>query len=466
METLNLSDTHHRNHSAAPRIACSPLSVSTPCCHPYAGKEANLRASSHKSVSILQIGAFPHDEHFIKGGVEASIYGLSKTLLARHDVRTVQAVSVPDPHIASDTHKTVDGIPVWFPKAPGKGNISGLKRLPDILRHIRAINPDVIHLHGGTPVVFALLSYLRARSGIPIVYTLHGILAKETALQYDKRRTLQNRFQQYLYTFGERLALHSSKHTIIDTHYVARELLQLHPSARRDYITIPQGTFMNELAPFRRTDRQAAKTIVSVGVFSPRKSQHLLVEAFAKVYTALPDARLRLIGIAHNLPYLKQVKDTITRLGLDGVVSLETDQPRPAVLQALADARFFALHSEEESQGIALCEAMACGLPVVSTTAGGIPDVVPDGVAGLLSPYGDVDTFAQNLQRLFDNATLTRFSASALQRGQAFGWDSIAEQVYEVYRLAGMRSVHLPPELVHQRMPFGNTRAEEDAVLL
>ena len=92
------------------------------------------------------------------------------------------------------------------------------------------------------------------------------------------------------------------------------------------------------------------------------------------------------------------------------------------------------MHSQEESQGIVFAEAMAVGLPVVSTKVGGIPYVVSHGETGLLAEYEDVEAFAINMSMLLqNNALYDLMSKNGKIDSKNYLWDSIAKRIIDVY---------------------------------
>jgi glycosyltransferase involved in cell wall biosynthesis len=92
----------------------------------------------------------------------------------------------------------------------------------------------------------------------------------------------------------------------------------------------------------------------------------------------------------------------------------------------------FCLPSEQEGFGIVFLEAMASGLPVVSTTAAAIPEVVLDGQTGLLVPPRDVPALAEALLRLLgDPALVARLRAGGRQHVRRFSWEQVADRFLE-----------------------------------
>jgi starch synthase len=115
--------------------------------------------------------------------------------------------------------------------------------------------------------------------------------------------------------------------------------------------------------------------------------------------------------------------------------------PRPAVVQLLSHASVFVCPSVYEPLGIVNLEAMACGTAVVASAVGGIPEVVEDGVTGLLVPHreGHAEEFeaglAQALDRVLgDPAAAERMGEAGRERAETeFGWDTVARRTAELY---------------------------------
>jgi glycosyltransferase involved in cell wall biosynthesis len=389
-------------------------------------------------VHVLQIGSYPMDKECIVGGVEASVYGVATSLVGTPHHHQVTVLTPPEKHyddrVQHVSFEDTALLTVHHLNLQGKGYASGIKRLPLAMKKIKEIQPDVIHMHGAGPFVYILLCLLKVWTRYPIIYTVHGILHKETRDRYAKKPSLKAWIQCQLYSMGERISIMAANHVIVDTPLVVDGLKRHMSLDTVQMSVIPQGIFLHELEPYRTTHPQTSNTIVSLGVISPRKGYHHLISAFKKLSEQVPLAQLTIMGICRDEGYYTQLYEQITALDLANRVTIYKNLPRSAILQHLHGARFCALHSQEESQGIALCEAMAMGLPIVSTKVGGIPNVVQDGLSGLLSPFGDIEAFTHNLLTYFDDATLIKAAHHACIQGQSFDWGAITHKIVEVYQ--------------------------------
>ncbi len=162
---------------------------------------------------------------------------------------------------------------------------------------------------------------------------------------------------------------------------------------------------------FHPRSYQADGYILSVGRFSdPRKNVRLLFDAYAQARSALPSLPdLLLVGQApstHDMAYL-------SALGAADHVRILTDVAAQELAECYRGARVFVLSSNEEGLGIVILEAMASGLPVVSTDCGGPSTSVVEGETGFLVPVGQPLALASAITLLASNPTLAR------QMGQA-----------------------------------------------
>ena len=157
------------------------------------------------------------------------------------------------------------------------------------------------------------------------------------------------------------------------------------------------------------------KIVMHVSNFRAVKRIPDVVMAFARIRDSV-DARLVLVGDGPERPRAREIAE---RLGVaDHVVFLGK---HAAVEELLSCADLFLLPSESESFGLAALEAMACGVPVVTSDTGGLPEVVVDGEVGYLLPVGDFEGMAEAGTRILaDDAVHRRFSeaarASAVER--------------------------------------------------
>jgi N-acetyl-alpha-D-glucosaminyl L-malate synthase BshA len=105
-----------------------------------------------------------------------------------------------------------------------------------------------------------------------------------------------------------------------------------------------------------------------------------------------------------------------------------------AIEEVLSVADLFLMPSEKESFGLAALEAMACEVPVISSNAGGIPELNIDGVTGFLSEVGDVEAMSKNALHILNKENLHTFKENALKRAQEFDISNILPLYENYYR--------------------------------
>ncbi len=179
-------------------------------------------------------------------------------------------------------------------------------------------------------------------------------------------------------------------------------------------------------ASLARREPQGELRLLAVGSITPRKGHLLLVEALA----GLRDYRWRLtcIGSTERDPgTAAALRRAIATQGLGDRVSLAGERPPELLSAAYRDADIFVLPSYHEGYGMVYAEALAHGLPVVATTAGAIPDTVPE-AAALLLPPGDAAALREALRQLFVDARLRgRLAAEATRAATALpDWPTAA----------------------------------------
>jgi L-malate glycosyltransferase len=166
--------------------------------------------------------------------------------------------------------------------------------------------------------------------------------------------------------------------------------------------------------------------VVHTSNFRKVKRVQDVVKVFANLHNEIP-SKLLMIGDgpertrAENMCRDLDIGDAVRFLG-----KLE------AVEEVLSVADLFLMPSEKESFGLAALEAMACEVPVVSSDAGGLPELIVQGVTGFMSPVGDVEDMTKHALFILDKNNLPKFKENALKRAQEFDISKILP-LYENY---------------------------------
>jgi L-malate glycosyltransferase len=174
-----------------------------------------------------------------------------------------------------------------------------------------------------------------------------------------------------------------------------------------------------------------APLVGNVAALVPHKGQRHLIEAAALVVRQVPDARFVIAGEGELRPTLERA---IRDHRLEKHVLLAGF--RPDVLSMHKAFDIFVMSSVTEGLGTSLLDAMAGGKPVVATSTGGIPEVVLDGVTGLLVAPRDHQAMAAAIVRLLKNPTLRQRmgEAGAARAREKFSADRMLEQTVRVYQ--------------------------------
>ncbi len=203
---------------------------------------------------------------------------------------------------------------------------------------------------------------------------------------------------------------------------------------RREIRVIPN--FVDALRPSRNSDlcsRDALapngeKILMHASNFRPMKRIADVVRIFARVRERVP-AKLVLIGDGPERLFIQQL---VRELKLTSDVQFMGEQDQLEPLFLCAD--LFLLPSEQESFGLTALEAMNCGVPVIATSIGGLPEVITHGETGYLFPVGDVaDMAASAVALLTDPARHELFRARARKRAEQFFNADRIIPLYESY---------------------------------
>jgi glycosyltransferase involved in cell wall biosynthesis len=260
-----------------------------------------------------------------------------------------------------------------------------------LYRLLRTLQPAIVHTHQ-TVGRYVYPACWAARQKI-IVHTVHNIATGEIHSRFWRR------FQGWAYRRGVLPVSIAQEVTRTFTEEYRRAPVAEIPNA------IPTERYAPD--PARRAVWRSqhavprdALVFTCVAGLRPQKNHRLLLQAFAQAAPQLPDALLLLVGPPDRLApaYAESLKSLAQELGLGQRVRfLGSRADVPDILRA---SDVFVLSSDYEGNPLSVLEAMAAGLPVISTAVGGVPELVQDGATGLLVPAGDAHALAEAIVQM------------------------------------------------------------------
>jgi glycosyltransferase involved in cell wall biosynthesis len=273
------------------------------------------------------------------------------------------------------------------------------------------------------------------RRAIPFVASLKGIIADELKNERGWVRMLLGAQARW-----ERLNTRRADLVMVTSHYCAAVACHEYGVPADRIAVVPEAIDLDswdgQFARARRRPRSGL-VVLSVARMYPRKRLADLLRAGALLKGRIPDARIRVVGRGPEWDSLMRLH---ADLGLRGSVELLGDVSRERLAEEYVNADLFCLPSVQEGFGIVFLEAMAARLPVVSCRTAAIPEVVTDGVTGILTPPRDPAALADALESLLrDPARAAALGAEGRRRVQSFTPRHVAERFLDAVTSARVR---------------------------
>jgi glycosyltransferase involved in cell wall biosynthesis len=380
-----------------------------------AGQPAPLR--------VALVGEYPVAEDAIHaGGIQSVTHGLAHALARRDDVEC---------HVVCATRgmpsleRRVGRLHVHFVPRPPLPYLATcrLHDVPRLVRRIRALQPDIVHGQGQDRHGLAAV-----RCGLPAVVTPHGVIFVESRLLKRHALDAAGAARKHLLDRTELETFRRASDMIIISRYLP-DIYGALLTARAHFVENPIDPAFFEIARAPEPGR-----LLFTGTIVARKQVPDLVAALA--LRPEPALHLRIAGPLSDPASVARVREAIAAHGLAPRVTLTGPLSQTQLLDEYARAEMLLLSSREETAPQVIAQAMACGLPVVAASSGGVPYMVREGETALLFPVGDAAACAARILELHASTELREAIATRgrLEARQRFHPDAVAGQTVAVYR--------------------------------
>jgi glycosyltransferase involved in cell wall biosynthesis len=270
-----------------------------------------------------------------------------------------------------------------------RGDFTAVTKLANLIRREKV---DLIHLHNSPGMFWGTLAQIASATGVPIVRTEHNPYHPEA----------MPALYRWLYP---RFTKRASK-VICVSERVRKSYAERFPALAGTFTEIPNGIRMQDyekLPPRAECRAQfkllpGAKLLGTVGRMVQVKNHKLLIEALFRVRQTVNDVHLAIIGEGDMRESLAAYA---ADLGMSEYVSLVKETQKIDYFYGAID--IFCLSSDSEGMPLTLLEALASGVPVVSTEVGGIPEVIESGRTGYLVPKGSAEFLAKRIVELLQD---------------------------------------------------------------
>ena len=303
-------------------------------------------------------------------------------------------------------------------------------------RALRGRRADFDVVHDNQGLGYGILGI--ARDGFPVVATVHHPITVDRTLELAHAESFRRRLslrRWYGFLRMQKRVLRRVPRVITVSESSARDICAQMGARPEQLAVVPVGVDTALFRPLPEVARVPGRLMTTASADVPLKGLLPLLEALAKVRTER-HAELVVVGQPRGGSL---VPATIERLGLDGAVTIAGVVDTLRMVELYAEAEVAVVPSLYEGFSLPAVEAMACGVPLVTTTGGALPEVVgPHDHTALLVPPGDPGSLAAAIVRALDDADLRRrLGANGRDRVlERYTWRATARATVDQYRQA------------------------------
>ncbi|GGJ63954.1 glycosyltransferase involved in cell wall biosynthesis [Anoxybacillus voinovskiensis] len=322
----------------------------------------------------------------------------------------VKVITFKD-HYSPENAKEVETwvLPKWFP-----GKFSYISSVFALKKQLASFQPDILHAHYVSSYGFvgALANYH------PFYVSVWGRDIYQFPQQHAINRTIVE------FTLKKADVICSTSHVMaVETKKYTNKPVEVTP-------------FGVDLSIFRPMERQKKDTVTigTVKALSDKYGIADLIKAFAMIHQQYPNTNLLIVG---DGPQRQEYEQLVETLGICHVTTFTGRVPNTEVPNYINQMDIFAVPSTEDSEsfGVAAVEAMACGVPVVVSNVGGLPEVVKKDITGLIVPKENPEALAAAFQKLLGDTDLRhRMGRNGIQHvKEHYDWIDNANGMLKLY---------------------------------
>lgn len=382
-----------------------------------------MKMEKRPGIKIAIVGDYPLDRQKIGGGVQGVMVNFVDCLSRAFDGITIHVVSpqrgIKDNRSFTEGNVHYHFLPRFIPYEFSV--ILGINKRR-IFRQLLDIKPDIVHIQNYE------YSYLCKNSLYPTFVTPHGVPRLEASYMYGKLSRFRTRLQGVI---ADWFISRYAKNLILISEY-SKSITKISNQVNIFYVAYPVASHF-----FHARNREVKdRLLFAAADITPRKNPLLALETVASLKRDFPQISLHIAGYFSNETFHDSLKEFISQNQIEQNVQFIGRLAADGLLKAFEESSVFVLTSEWENLPAVVAQAMASGKPVIATRVGGVPEMIKDGISGLLINPGDGEALKSGIEILLRDSELrNRIGRTAREEVfKSFSEEAVARKTLEAYQ--------------------------------